>query len=229
MTLQIAAIGTDGILLASDQQSNTTSSNRQVTTSYLTSKILFDNGRGLAACWSGCEIISFELARRILKSANKDLPKNLPYDLTLPNLAKKVYNGVKKQIQDYTAYGDVLFVDLKDLGKVYSVGARRNSCMAIPSYTWAAAGQDSNAALFFCQQFYQRAPIDELVPLAAHTILTAGQIDPARIKGLEILKCTKGGFELVPKPQLDVAQQRFEELNDLIKTSLFPKPAWRAG
>ena len=73
VTLQIGLVGTDGILLASDQQTNNTSPGPQITTSHLTSKILKHDKNGLAACWSGCEDISAELARRIVTQPERHM------------------------------------------------------------------------------------------------------------------------------------------------------------
>jgi len=44
--------------------------------------------------------------------------------------------------------------------------------------------------------------VKDLVPLAAHTILTAGRIDGARIKALQILRCTKDQFTFVPSEEI---------------------------
>lgn len=220
VTLQLTFVGTDGVLLASDQQSNIAAPNGKITTSHLTRKIIIDHDRGLAACWSGYEKISSEMARRILKLDDREVSNQL----ALGRIAEEVYRDVREQIQSESPYGDIILVDRRNLWQVYLVHSANNNYGAAPYSSWIPSGQDSNPALFFCEKFYQRVPIDSLIPLAAHTILTARLLDPARIKGLEILRCTNKGFEFLSNEQLEIAQQRFEVLDDLIKTHLFSEP-----
>ncbi len=220
MTLQIAFVGTDGVLLASDQRSNITSPNQQVTTSHLTRKIMVDHDRGLAACWSGYEPISQELARRILKSSDSEVSNQI----FLESIAEAVYKDVREQIISDSPYGQVILVNRRDLGRIYSIYAADRHYSVCPYIDWVPSGQNSNPALFFCQKFYKFGPIEGLIMLAAHTILTAGQIDPYRIGGLEILRCTSEKFEFVPREQLKFLQSKSAVLDSIIITHISRLP-----
>ena len=55
------------------------------------------------------------------------------------------------------------------------------------------AGDEGNPAVFFAERYYDAsAPIDDLIPLAAHVVLMASKFS-SDVEGLEILKC-KGGI-----------------------------------
>lgn len=216
MTLQIALVGTDGVLLVSDEQSNRTIG--YITTSgNLTSKILTDCKRGLAACWSGYEDISHELATQILKLGDSEVSSNL----SLGELAQEVYGKVKGSFgSSGRPYGDVLLVNRNSLGHVYMVSASERGCHASQYTAWVPSGQDSNSALFYCEKFYKRGPIDELIFLAAHTILTAGRIDPHRVRGLEILRCRQSGFDFVPEKELELLANKSRDLENSLSGEL---------
>jgi len=55
-----------------------------------------------------------------------------------------------------------------------------------------------NSAVFWRERYYSSwapslLPIDQLIPLAAHLILSAGEIGRGAIGGLEIVRCDKDG------------------------------------
>jgi hypothetical protein len=54
----------------------------------------------------------------------------------------------------------------------------------------AVAGDNVNAAAFWPERYYEPRPIERLIPLAAHLIVSAGKLNSGSISGLEILTCT---------------------------------------
>jgi hypothetical protein len=52
---------------------------------------------------------------------------------------------------------------------------------------YAHAGDNKNAAVFIAERYYrENFKIEELLPLAAHSVLMAGKLNPASVAGLDI-------------------------------------------
>ena len=54
--------------------------------------------------------------------------------------------------------------------------------------SWAIAGDNVNPAIYWPERYYEKRPIDELVSLAAYTVVAAGKLNNAAISGLEIVQ-----------------------------------------
>jgi hypothetical protein len=71
-----------------------------------------------------------------------------------------------------------------------------------PMETWAFAGDNVNPAVFWAERYYEELPIERLIPLASHTILAAGRLNPTAIKGLEIVLCGTSGIRRVSEESI---------------------------
>ncbi|HXZ13451.1 MAG TPA: hypothetical protein VEG64_13775 [Candidatus Sulfotelmatobacter sp.] len=213
MTLQLALIGQDGIILASDRQLNRTLNN--VSYGSLTSKIRLNHPRGMAACWSGYDVAD-ELAKQVLNLDDEKL--KIP-NLAMEELAQNVFGEARRTTD--APHGEIILVMTRDLNKVHLVTVRGNSYICHQITNWAVSGHDANSALFFIQAFYQKLPIKELIPLAAHTIFRAGQLNPAGVSGLEIFRCTEEGFDLLKEEEIANLKEWSKKLDSKIKRLLF--------
>lgn len=204
MTLQSGLVGTNGILLASDYLVGT-SQEKHITSQK--SKILLRADRNVAACWSGDKDPSRKLADDIVTNLKGD-------DLQYPHPALKeiaesaLGTSFEHGIQYDSAEAMVAVVG--DTPKLYEINARRNVGLSGPFIHCECSqvmdrcimGHRANAATFFSEKYYEKLPLKKLIRLAAHIILTGGKINPNGIRGLEIVLCTKDGFDFVPDEEI---------------------------
>jgi hypothetical protein len=194
MTMQVAMVGTDGIVLASDTSwANTlramTSNSRDTSSS---SKI-FDNGVVAIACARNMET-SLPIARAILAEMDDDKWKNNTcgyIELIAGRILAMAEDRADIQCLITTAQPTLQLLHLasgvKLNGVPASVYCRRISDKAV-------AGDTANAAVFWSERYYRRTSISSLVPLAAQVVVDAGKLHPGYISGLEIALCDGGGI-----------------------------------
>jgi hypothetical protein len=79
-------------------------------------------------------------------------------------------------------------------------------CQRMESY--AIAGDSLNAAIFWAERYYQKLPIERLIPLSAHLVFIAHRFNSATISGLEIVACKPDGIHrLSPQSLADLECQ----------------------
>src|SRR5689334_10241935 len=123
MTLQLALVGTDGIVLASDKKINMLNQNFNSTA--MRSKILIDHDRQIAACWSGEQWPSYGLAERIVLKMN-DADLQFPYE-PLRTASQEVLSRRGIHGEEYTS-AEVLVVTVGDEPRAYEITASRDQC-----------------------------------------------------------------------------------------------------
>jgi 20S proteasome alpha/beta subunit len=193
MTLQVALVGSDGIVLASDKK--TVVMNNIMTTG-VTSKILVDDSSGIAIAYAGHEISQY-IARRILREPSV-LESKGSHLIEVEKLAETVYKEQEEQITEDNRHSRIdswlFMVQRKDLSRFHVLHMDRTKSLSEPRYNMGIIGHATNTACFFAERYYRKAPVDALKLLAAHTILTAGRINPLGIEDLEMLVCTPEKF-----------------------------------
>jgi hypothetical protein len=189
MTLQVALVGTDGIVVASDKKVNLL--NQNFNTTAIRSKILINSDRKIAACWSGEQSPSYSLAEHIVLKMN-DADLQFPYH-PLRMASNEILSRRGIHGEEYGS-AEVVVITIQNEPKAYEITAARDRCDCFEAPDKIVKGHIANPALFFTERFYERLPISALLPLAAHAIVTAGKINPRGIEGLEIIRCTNDGF-----------------------------------
>jgi 20S proteasome alpha/beta subunit len=203
MTLQVALVATDGVVLASDKKVNILKDNLNSTA--LRTKIYIGQERKILACWSGEQFPSSGLAERIaLTLGDPDL--QFPYPV-LRTTAQEILSQRGVYGEEYGS-AEVLVVTIQDEPKAYEITVTRERCDCV-SQPKIVKGHIASPALFFTERFYETLPMSALLPLAVHVIATAGQISPRSIEGLEVIRCTRNGFERISN----------DEIADLVKWS----------
>jgi len=218
MTLQVALVGTDGIVLGSDRKRNTILPDGPTTSSEV-SKIIRDDSRGVMACWSGVEP-AIEVAKQVVR-----LPDNeIQNPTALESLATRIFADELKRlelIETAPAAGEVILVVARDLNTIYHIKVqKRAACWQVLDKV--VSGHVANPAVYFLERFYQKKMgTGELLPLVAHTILEAGRINPAGIQGLEIVCCSRDGLKPVPEERISELTNLSERVEREIRTLLF--------
>jgi len=211
MTLQVVLTGTDGIILASDKKVNVLNQNFNSTA--MRSKILIDDTRKIAACWSGEQWPSYSLADHIVRNMT-DPDFQHPYN-SLRTTALEIVNRRGIHGEEY-ASAEIVVVTIQDEPKAYEITASKDKCDCWLS-TKSIRGHIANPAIFFTEKYYEQRPIVQLLPLAAHVIVNAGRINPRGIEGLEIVRCTKGGFDPLKAEEIAELVDWSDKVDDEIK------------
>jgi hypothetical protein len=219
MTLQAALQGTDGIVLASDMKINRV--NQNFNSSTTRKKILVNEPRKIAACWSMDQFPSSSLAEYIVANlTDKDL--QYPYP-KLRNAATETLNKPGFYGERYSN-AEVLVVTIENNTKAYDITANAERCDCFES-SQILKGHIANPALFFTERYYSADfSISQLTRLAAHVILTASRISPRGIEGLEIVRCTKVGFDFLGREEINELTKWSSEVDSEIKRLLSLSP-----
>jgi hypothetical protein len=222
-------VGIDGVLLASDTKCTRPGGVRGAFRSSSNQpKIRVEENENAAYCWSGDDLC--EDAARIFCVQPGDLLSDSQIHNRLVESAQKAIadEGIAKRSPALQG-GAVLFAfrllrgssQLWYLNLDLSAGGR--SPKAQPVFTYLTTGDFHNAAGFFLERYFpkrRKVPIQDLVPLAAHTVLQAGELNNAGVGGLEIVRCTSAGFEKVSEDEISVLTDRSEKLDAEISVSL---------
>jgi hypothetical protein len=223
VTLQVALVGTDGIVLASDRKT-VLRGNGLVDRSFLTSKILIDSAQGLTIAHSGHQF-SEEFAE-LIQADDSPVEARLSRQ-KLDTFASEVWKRGASQSLD--RQGELIIVWKDDLSRVLHVdlspliiGPTIAGARAKPRWITdkVCAGHASNPAIFFSQHYYEKKPIADLVFLAAHIVLSGRPHNPL-IDGLEVVKCTQEGFERLPDSSISEIVKRSDELDERIGREIF--------
>lgn len=202
MTLHVALVGSDGIVLAGDKQVCT---RELYWTTSVSSKIELDPTRGIAVAWAAHEVAE-TIAKEILK--HSEMLDDIP---ALQQLAKETYSKALTDLggpQPPTA--ELLVVSQKRIGKFIYLKVAGSQCTVRPEEEEKCfIGFRLNAACYLTERYYDKGcTVAELISLAAHTILAAGHLNPMGIKGLEIVTCTKDGIIRVPESTIKWLEQQ---------------------
>jgi hypothetical protein len=207
MTMQIGMVGTDGVLLASDTlwmntprfQMAAAPRPRETSNS---SKIVIDHKRGIAISYAN----NMETARRMA-------------DEIIAGIGDDLLNGGKSPIGAIVEIGDRILDSTEEVRrdvsgliaftipnpKLFFFGTAlinnnphpRTDCQPVTSKR--IAGDNVNAAIFWSERYYERQPIKNLVPLAAHLVVSAGKLKGSAVGGLEIVLCSRDGIAQLPQ------------------------------
>jgi hypothetical protein len=79
-----------------------------------------------------------------------------------------------------------------------------------------AAGDNINPAIFWKERYYREQPIMELVPLAAHMIVSASKLNNGSISGLEIVLCDASGFHRINEDSIRKLKAQANEWDEHI-------------
>ncbi|MGB8887928.1 MAG: hypothetical protein WCC87_14455 [Candidatus Korobacteraceae bacterium] len=212
MTMQVAMVGTDGTVLASDRQ--VVSTQHHIWQTYLTRKIRVNQQSDVAVAYARNQL-GGEAANRILEKLTAD---NIGrWHSELRGIGYAVYNDDLEEAET----AEVLVVSPRRPDTIYylTVGKGGDCCEVL---TKKATGDSNNSAVFFAERYYDGGrPIAQLAFLAAHTILTGSILNPAGIKGLDLLFCRPSGFTWATAAELRGYERRSRELGEQFERTLW--------
>ncbi len=199
MTFQVGIVGSDGVLLASDTRARSTAGFQDgisagVDFSATTEKLFCYPECRHAYCISGNDNTIWRIGHAVHEKIREYGSTFLDRE-TVRSLLWDSVNEICKSIAPVGAkyYGNLLLSyqgqQSVDLWRV-NLNGFGPGVNAVLDKTFE--GDAANAAAYFLVRYYRRAPIKQLLPLAAHCILTAGKLNPVGVEGLRIIVSTLG-------------------------------------
>jgi hypothetical protein len=230
MTLQLGLLGTDGLVIASDQ--NACFADDPIRSSSTSPKIFWDTHRGIVCAASGdlvAPLVAKDLVKLEISAAS---PRDEVFDILQRSVEElwrthvpKKYNGDPDRNPSIS-----LLVGLTaNPHHLWRIGHPKVASGAAGYLDKIHNGDGANSAKYFTERFYkhpQLLPINDLVFLAAHTIIEGGRLNPTMVGGLELLTWKFGERE--PKLFSDQDKReltdRSDRLIEALRTSIFSLP-----
>jgi hypothetical protein len=219
VTLQVALIGTDGIVLASDRRA--VDSFHQIQTTSLTTKTIIRPDYKMAVAFSGNLKLSGAVAGKVIDSEFIIDPEKQRREIE--DLAREVCER-DEDYRDSSQDGEVLIVSVYGSRALHTLQLNPKYPKLSQIFDKTVAGLMANTACFFAERYYRNSLVDDLVFLAAHTILQASKLDEKRIKGLEIITCTDNRIRRLPEDRIANLTARSEALDAKIQAGLLGQP-----
>jgi hypothetical protein len=231
MTMQVGMVGTNGIVLASDRRWNMKSLLAGQTWgtaehSLGSSKIKIDEARGIAISCAADLIHARTLADRILaalKDQNVEHPATVIKDVASTMIPSSTAPNPPQCLLVFEGPPPRLFYAFYISS---SNGTVVPECLELDDV--GIAGHTTNAALYWAERysrFIPKMPIEKLIPLAAHLIVSAGIINPGGINGLEITYCDATGFHRLSKEENREWESKAEGWDKRIEKMIFGRSA----
>jgi len=221
MTLQVAIVATDGIVVGSDRLiRNTEPYLNCKTLTYQGSKIFRDDSRRVMACWSG-ENPSKEFAKAVISLPDEQL-QNLA---ALHELADRIFAQESEKFGVGFGHSEVLLVMARALDRINPVRVQGTS-VCFPIYNKVIAGNTALPSVYFVERFFREGlTMEQLTPLIAHMISDAGRAKDSGVEGLEIVYCSEAGLRPLDRKQISELEEMSKGLETKIINHLMPMVA----
>jgi len=209
MTMQIAMVGTDGIVLAGDTKWSW--SNDPIHWTHGSSKIKIDpKNRTAVSCAR-----SMEVAQPIA-----DAIIGLPEDAWKQ---PRAFIGLAAQpIVNKASYrkdAQCLILRAGTLHRFYrlqvaTINGVSDQVVCHEIDDKAVAGNNNNAAIYWTERYYEKRPVGQLISLPAHLVVSSAKLNSAMIGGLEIVVSLDSGIHRISDEsinELEAEAKRFDE------------------
>jgi hypothetical protein len=195
MTMQVGMVGTDGVLIASDTRWMNTprwaNSGSPPRATFDSPKIIVNHERGIAVSCAR----NMETARRVaigIISGLKDEDWEYPI-LPIERIGEEILPSAGDRNEAQCLIAFVRPAPRLFLFQFAEVNGKWGPwCQQMQ--TRVIAGDNVNPAIFWAERYYRELPIENLLPLASHLIVTASKLNPTAISGLEIVLCNASGL-----------------------------------
>lgn len=212
MTMQVGMIGTDGVLIASDTLWTQTPvpGSKGARHGYASEKIRIFRERGVAISSARDLETANYVADRIAADTRLD-----EYPADRACLIQEIGNDCLAKIGDRNEAQCLIAFQKPEPSLFvfeYAMVNQKHGAWCGRIRDGAVhTGDTVNSATFWSERYCRAMPINRLAPLAAHLILTAGRLNPAVIRGLEIVVCQSGGFDRLPEESIRNLESKSSE------------------
>jgi hypothetical protein len=216
MTLQVCFIGSDGIVLASDTR-RVEMGPSVVTSTMSAPKISMDASRRFAWCGAGDPIVGQVCAH--IGELISDTPEFFSGEPTVP------LRDAGRKIRDSQRWGDGnkrIFFASASMRSFWLLDMNRPVIEVTQPHVKCVIGDSRNAAVFFPEYYFpdEMTSVDNLLPLAAHTILMGSKCNPSWVEGLEIAVSKAGKFRRLTEFELNELTLKSATIDSLIRGQL---------
>jgi hypothetical protein len=224
MTMQVGLVGSNGVVIASDTKwVNQTS--WPTRNPWHSTKFKINHECGVAiACAQNMET-AFPFADEIISESlkNGEWMASHDFDVTKRIVEKILCSAAKtrERAQCMVAFTrpkvELCFFQIAKVN-----GEWGPMFHSIPEGS-VYAGDDGNQAKFLADKYYRNRilPVENLVPLAAHLVLAAGEMNSAMIDGLEIVLCDASGIRRLSEESISKLKSGVAKRDEMISASLF--------
>jgi hypothetical protein len=232
VTFQVGMVGTDGILLASDTlcMQGQSPDGSTIRSTYDTPKIQIDDEKGLAFCWAGDELGSVAtqlITDKVDATSHGDFKSFLRQSGQLSIIkARKIRESLQStwRLNNCTVLVVVRIAQSVSLWKLVLIDPEGSTphIIADPIITKMVTGDQSSPAVFLAERYYpkvRKLPVQDLVPLAAHTVLMASKFSSG-VDGLQIALCRPSAFESLSNEKIAALVKHSQAMDSQIAATL---------
>ena len=220
MTMQVAMLGADGFLIASDilvSNCSPPQNSRKIFTS--------ESGNVVIAA-AGCKPTGHfarDLVRDLgefnLATFDRGVGMVPEIENVIVSAAEKLFQGYKddyvRMAKDITESGSRLIVAVSGFDKLWEIVFATGKPTMEALTARYAINNGSNQASFFAHQYFSaEKTVNELLPIAAHTILEGARIQPAFVGGLDIYASESGEGRFLRDAEIEMYSEHSRKVHD---------------
>ena len=223
MTMQVGMVGTDGVLIASDtllmdkpERASAKEEESRVRDTSNASKITINYKRGIAISCARTMSSARRVASNIISKLRDEQlanPREPIEKIGSEVLESLGLDGEQRDAQCLIiiqgATPGLYFFEFGDVN-----GLVGPICTRVIKHK--AAGDQINPAVFWKNRYYERKPVRQLIPLAAHLVVSASKLNSGSIDGLEIVFCDADGLHRIDEESVRKLEAQANEWDEQI-------------
>jgi len=228
MTFQIGLVGSDGLIIASDETAVREGGLRadgkcSMRVSSGVEKIFVAKKNNLICAFAGDSIVT-NFASELIQSVSSG--DDLSEDLALKNRATEVYEA-HHSVEIRKRTSGQMMVAIPGVLKLWEFLFMGGEVILQAVSNRSFCGDRCNPAVYFAERYLPldslKYPVERLKLIAAHTILEGSALNPTSVGGLSILICMTGEQPRFLEPdELQELRTHSQKLHDMIAVTLLP-------
>ncbi len=215
MTMQVAMVGTDGIVLAGDTKWSW--SNEPIHWTQKSSKIKIDPEHRIAVSCARNMEVAQPIADAIIGLPEDAWKQPRAFiGLTAQPIVDKALS--RKDAQCLIIRAGMLrhFYRLQ----VATINGVPDQVICHEIDDRAVAGNNNNAAIYWMERYHEKRPVGQLISLAAQLVVSSAKLNSAMIGGLEIVVCLESGIHRLSDESIDELETDAKRFDESIGKSL---------
>ena len=230
MTLQVALIGTDGFVIASDTKAVSGggiaapfSKKHRLRMFSETTKIIHNDADTLVCAFSGNQTIR-EIARRLRDAVGEDAGQDLAAQLQ--NKIDAAFAACSDTVRNNANGLIIVIIPNAENGmpKMWEISFHGQPLVE-PTHICSIGGDRSNSAIMWAQQYQiegLKRSVDELKLLAAHTVVEGHFLNATEVDGLDVFVAKNGEKpRFLENDELQSLWDRSEVLRDKLAAEVY--------
>jgi 20S proteasome alpha/beta subunit len=226
MTLQVALVGKDGFVIASDTKASAGgdsikpfSKDYRMYRSAETRKIVVSEDKTLVCAFSGHQTVSY-VSSRLIRYVNENPGVDMSQRLEV--VLQDLFATLDDNVQLATK-GDLIVAIPAVGGRLWDASFGGGAVCCQETFDRVIGGDFANSAIYFPQAYHSTdRSVDELTMLAAHTIIEGGLRNPMTVGGLDVLVSKNDEKpRFLEETELQLLWDRSEDIHNALATAIF--------